>query len=188
MGYIDKTEKTKIRFNDFQIFLSVIRIATSKLPPLTKGTLYSRDPPFVPAHGMIPPLRMLNLFPAPHPSYRDQQASPPYEGYACFSPPTLRTCPGIAPPAANGKLVSRAPPFVSQPASSFPLRRVRLFLPPTLRTCPGIAPPAANGKLVSRSPPFVSRPARFSSLRRVRLILPAHPSYLPRDSSPRYEW
>jgi len=125
----------------------------------------SPRPPFVPAYGMVPPLRMLNLFPAPHPSYRNQQASSPYEGYACFSPPTLRTCPRDVPHTTNGKLDSRAPPFVSRPGCSFPLRRVRLFLPPTLRTCPGIAPPAANGKLDS----------------------PAHHSYRDRQDPSPYE-
>ena len=91
--------------------------------PATDGKLVSRAPPFVSRPGSFLSLRRVRVYLSAHPSHRDQQASSPYEGYAWFHPPAIRTSPGMGLPTTDGKLASRAPPFVSRPARFSSLRR-----------------------------------------------------------------
>ena len=105
-----------------------LRTCPGIAPPAANGKLVSRSPPFVSRPASFLPLRRVRFIPAPHPSYRNQEAPFPYEGYACFSPPTLRTCPRDGPTTTNAKLVSRSPPFVSQPGSFSIPRQKRHWL------------------------------------------------------------
>ena len=69
-------------------------------------------------------LRRVPLVFAPHHSYRDRQASHPYEGSASFSRPTIRIRARQALPLTKGISLFPAIPFVPRPACSPSLRRV----------------------------------------------------------------
>ena len=72
-------------------------------------------------------LRRVPLVFAPHHSYRDRQASHPYEGSASFSRLTIRIATSKPVPPTKGLPGFRAVPSVSRPASFPALRRV-IFL------------------------------------------------------------
>ena len=119
-------------------------------------------------------LRRVPLVFAPHHSYRDRQASHPYEGSASFSRLTIRIATSKLSPLTKG-----FPVFLSH--HSYP----RLDAPPpcegsasfsrlTIHIATSKPVPPTKGLPGFRAVPSVSRPASFPALRRVIFLFASH--------------
>ena len=101
-----------------------------------------------------------------------------YEGFASFSPPTIRIRARQALPLTKGIPLFPAIPFVPRPACFLLLRRVSLLSASHSRICPRQALPLTKGQLPFRLPQPYPRPPRLSDAttkRKSRAFRPASP-------------